>query len=326
MFYNYLDVFRIRNYPTFLQLFLLLLLTLYAHHTKVGFTQNLIQSDSPIVKPLPFSYRASTFRADSGKTLLHIALSLPRRELEFEESMFGKGKCPLNILFELRNLKEPDLHRYNEQIIIWNNSTKTDMHGYILIEKKITSAPGKYVLTIQINTLDSKKFGRQSDTISIPSFSGDSLLLSSIQLAYRIDEPEESQMKEPQSMATVVPYPLQKILYNYPVFAFFEIYNLAHNEKGNALYQINYQVFEQDISPSLLKKLLKKKGEKPIMNTTIKRESIQQTVSDYISFDPAKINKGNLLLTITVQDEITKNYAQTSIPFETIDEHTRLIR
>lgn len=325
MMLKYLGDFKIRTHTHFSKLLLLFFITIYALGMTYGFAQNQIKSDSPTLKPLPFSYMLSTFRSDTGKTLLHIALTIPRRELVFQESMFGKGKCPLNIAIELRSLSKIDLQRYNEQIIVWNNSTKTDTKEYVLTEQKITTSPGEYVATIQISTLDNKRFGRQSDTISVPSFSGNSLLLSSIQLAYRIDEPDQNQSNELKPVVKIVAYPLRKIMRNYPLFAFFEIYNLTRDEKGTVSYEINYQVFKQKTSTSVLKRLLKRTEKKPILTNTIKRQSTNQTISDYISLDPAKFDDGNMLLMITVKDGTTNNFTHASIPFEIINNLTGFV-
>ncbi len=279
-----------------------------------------------IIKPIPTYFQPAMFRGDNGATRLVLALGIPHTALEFQQSMFGKGKCPLEVSIDVRRPGSNEASvSQNKQIVVWTGTLPPDKRGYYLSQEMVTVDPGVAEISVRVTTLDESRFGRRDETIHIRSFEGDSLMMSSIQPAYRIDEPGSGFSGETNAGLTVVPYPFSTFVRNYPVYAYFQIYNLRADGSGNRRYTIDYRIYEIRESVSIFSRIAGKGKEKLIVENKLTRSARAAKNEDYISFDPETLSPGSYLLTISIIDNVSGASTENSMPFVIISEPTQLL-
>jgi len=279
-----------------------------------------------VIRPIPLYFQPAMFKGDSGRTRIVLALGIPHAALEFQESMFGKGKCPLDISIEMEKPGQAGRDvLLNKQIVVWASMTPPDKRGYFLSQEHVTVPPGEGELSVQVMTVDERRFGKRNERLQVRSFEGDSLSVSSIQPAYRIDVPDFEPAGGSGSRLSVVPYPFNTFVRSYPVFAYFQIYNLKTGETGLKKYTIDYRIYEIRESISIFSRIAGGRKEKFIHGEKIARSASGAENEDYISFDPGELNPGFYLLTVSIADDATQSVAQSEMPFSVINDPAQLL-
>ena len=284
------------------------------------------ENDSKIIRPIPVYFYPSVFQGEEGQAEIRIAIGLPHRFLDFQKSMFGKGKSSLNLKLQVvaPGSGSGGITREN-QIVVWSGSIPPDPRGYFLTEEIIPAPPGESAITVEVFSLDKSRFGRRELTVTTPDFSADTLTLSSIQPAYRIDDPASTFEDASEEGLTVVPYPFATFIRSYPVYAYFEAYNLRTDDSEGGRYAIEYRIYKLRESVSFFGRIAGQGKRKLVYEDRLERVSDSGRVKDYITFDPDGLDAGHYALTLTVTDMNADRRVTSSMAFEIIDEPSRLL-
>lgn len=104
--------------------------------------------------------------------------------------------------------------------------------------------PGRYTLEVKVKDVNSAKEGSNRVKLLVPSFEGDGLMLSQIQLAAKI-EADTSRHKFVKNGRRVTPNPMRVYGLHWPLLYFYiEVYNLSVGGPGSSTYTTQYAVLD----------------------------------------------------------------------------------
>jgi len=106
---------------------------------------------------------------------------------------------------------------------------------------------------------------------------------------------------------SVVPNPLAKAPLDRPLYLYFEVYNLARNQQGQASYRIDYKLTSVNIEKSFLARLFG--GEKRTSVSVPSERTGRGTGQEYIAIDVSELEPGNYSVQVALR---TTTRAQVS--------------
>ena len=267
----------------------------------------------------PFITKWGQFKSQNKKTRLEFYTSFPGLALKL--SPFNQDE-PKNIDFFIEvtdsNFRSviKDENRLIYQI---KNLEKLRDHQF-LFQNSYEITPGTYQVAFVITDVESKNKGIQKKNLLVRDFSGDSLMLSSLQLSAKIEPETEGVNKIFVKNGMVVnPYTFSRVMRKKPIFLYFEIYNLTLNEEGNSKYGVSYKVETLKPERNFWQKTFGSVGrlftgtKKKFISFSNSRIGDSRDTFEYIAFDLKNLDRGETNLIVTVTDQISQQTAQSSI-------------
>lgn len=186
--------------------------------------------------------------------------------------------------------------------------------------------PGSYRLTTMLLDPETGKRATAEETIEVPDYSGDQLMVSNILPAALIRE------VDPGSEGTfirgdleVLPLPGRALQSDQPLFIYYEIYNLAKDEFGGTEYQIDYSVAEAPRELALatrlfqsLSSLVGRGRRRAVITSTISGSGISSDVSSYLEIDLSELEPQTYLIELTITDLLNDSTASSYLLFRTL--------
>ncbi len=192
---------------------------------------------------IPMIASCVDFRGKQGKALVEISYKLPLNQLS--------PSMKQNIV--TLNLKQGTFF-FNDD---WNESFNqikdrtlrrqvgknySDTLEMVLIEgDRCFVEPGKYHFAFELKDNNTGKLARFQRDVEIPSYSGDQLQMSGIQLAYSITH-SKNKGDFTKNGLYILPNPGQKFRMTQIVHLYFEIYNLRLDGEGNSKFVIETSI------------------------------------------------------------------------------------
>ena len=111
----------------------------------------------------------------------------------------------------------------------------------------------------------------------------------------------------------IVPNPTKSFSRKEPVFAYYEIYNLAYDGDGNTHYTVNFTLRKSG-KKGLVKRItgVFGSGEKYQVSIQSDQSGTARTDCDYIVFDMSKAKKGEYVMTLEVIDNVSGEKTSTA--------------
>ena len=173
----------------------------------------------------------------------------------------------------------------------------------------VFAQPQDGVISLQVKDLNTGKIGYTKQPISIRDFSGGNLMISDIQLLTEATDAiiEKILPVSKKDGRKVAPYPYPAIKTSWPVFCYFEIYNLHRGiASGEYVIELTVQMKQgQGIFKKLTSWLSDK--EKVSIGLAHTRTVDEDTAHELIGVDFSNLDPGDYKLEITVKDALNEH-------------------
>lgn len=167
--------------------------------------------------------------------------------------------------------------------------------------------PGPHEVSVEFETVGGGTSAVQRREIEVPDFSDDDLSLSSLMLAYNIEETDETSIPGHviRDFLAIKPAPWSVFHHEQPIYLFFEVYNLGMNG-GQTNYEIDAQLRPKDTSSGIarLARSIFGGGDRGV-STSYPVQSNRVDDAQYVILDAATQEPGFYTLTLTITDTIT---------------------
>ena len=200
----------------------------------------------PDIYQHPLQYDApcqtAQFRQGNGNTRIEVYCALPDENVRHTPSG-GKGTATVDARQALFLFDSGwDTLRHNVAIVerlprVVYESTE---EGFLLAAERMILDPGTYYLSCEVEDRATKRVGTYRKRMRVRSFGQDTLEISSLLMARRIQMRENAPYGRDQF--AVLPNPLQVCRRQGHAWFYFEIYNLSREEFGTTHYRISYQM------------------------------------------------------------------------------------
>ena len=162
--------------------------------------------------------------------------------------------------------------------------------------------PDSYFVAWQAKLLGGKVLLSQKLEAHIDNYSGGELAMSDVELAYSIEPAKEGSDFNRGSLL-IVPNPLRRYALDRPLFLYFEVYNLAKNEKGKTSFTLEYQLRCLEPKTSYLERVLGL-GKKSSIGFRPMREGVEDWSPEHIALDVHELEPGRYELQVKVTDNV----------------------
>ncbi len=267
--------------------------------------------DTSDLDPLNFYYESLSFRGKNGKTDLQINIGLPIDEVAMSSD--PDTTVVIERRIALVDDQNREAKRLRENVAI---SLPPGLRGKSLIARDridIPLSPGEYDLAVQMWRIHTNRLGNYREKVRLHDFSGDSLMLSDLQIAQHIEEqsPTESQSDtlSARDKWRITTSPSRTFFQGTPIFAYFEIYNLTRDTFGQTRYEVAFAVApEKGRELASQPRIKRRDGE--LITVQYEQTGRELWIADYVELDIGRVEPGRYRLIMTVKD---LNSAQTTV-------------
>lgn len=272
-------------------------------------------------KIFPFLTKSAQFRGDSNKTKIEFYTAFPGMVLEFNKVDTHYVNY-IDFFIDIYDTNFNSKKNLRERYSIVLDTLEDLETRHFLLQNNFQLGTGSYETAFVINNVDNSLKGVQKKNLYIKDFSGESLMLSDIQLSSKISENvNKVNPTIVKNDLSILPYPFSRALKSKPIHLYFEIYNLTQDTENKTNYEVSYifktirvqRNFWQRTIGSI-PRLLSNSKEK-IITTSVQREGKEETAFEYISFDLKNLESGLTELTIKVTDQNSQQSIENKVEF-----------
>jgi len=190
--------------------------------------------------------------------------------------------------------------------------TRAGVDGDVMIESfRAGVLPDSYLVAWQAKPIDGNQVFSHKQRVFVPDFSGSSLMMSDLELAFAI-EPASGSTGFNMGSLSVVPNPLRRCPLNRPLYLYFEAYNLAKDGKGKTSYTIEYQLTSLELEKSFLARLLTA-NKKTSITVPSERSGNEDWSPEYVAIDVGELEPGKYQLQVKLTDNVARKSVLRSI-------------
>ena len=192
---------------------------------------------------------------------------------------------------------------------------RTGGMGDVTIEMFSASVmPDSYLVAWQAKPVRANMMFSQDMHVLAPDFSGSSLNMSDIELAYTIALTKLDEGFAKGSL-TVIPNPLGKCPLDHPLYLYFEVYNLVKNANGSTSYAVEYKLGSEQIKIPLLASIFGSR-KKTSIAVPAERTGKENWSREHMALDVSELEPGKYNVQVTVKDRIAGTSASRSVAVE----------
>jgi GWxTD domain-containing protein len=239
------------------------------------------------------------YRGSRGKTLVHLGYVISRADMAKE--------IPDSI--EKLNISA----KYSMYDPSWKQASsghksqvygRTGKEGNAIIEIfHATVAPDSYVVAWEAKLEAANVIVSNKVKAQVRDFSGPSLNMSDIELAYAI-EPATPGNEFNKGVLSVVPNPLRRSSIDRPLHVYFEAYNLTKDPTGRTSYTIEYGLTRVESPKSFLSGIFSS-DKKTTITVRPERSGNKDWSAEHIDIDVSKLVPGKYELRVKLTDKPT---------------------
>jgi tetratricopeptide (TPR) repeat protein len=190
--------------------------------------------------------------------------------------------------------------------------TRTGVNGDVMIERfQAAVVPDSYLVAWQAKPVVGNQVFSHKQRVFVPDFSGSSLMMSDLELAYAI-EPANDRSGFAMGPLSVVPNPLARCPLNRSLYLYFEAYNLQKDGKGKTAYTVEYQLTSLELEKSFLARLLTA-NKKTSITVPSERSGNEDWSREYVAIDVSELEPGRYQLQVKLTDHVAKKSVLRSI-------------
>lgn len=270
---------------------------------------------------------AVTFRGRGGKTVLEYAIGLLPDDFGMFRSPTGAYSY-IDLQMELFTLDWKPVADASDKVSSLPTTPQISIRGNPLFvhATRLEVEPGEYVLSALLVDPEAGRQATTDETVILPDYSGDMLMVSDILPAGRITEVSPSRRgRFIRGGLEVLPLPGRTLGAGQPLFVYFEIYNLTKDSVGATEYRVRYSVAEASDSGALLSKLYQ--GLRTLIgwgqrraeiSSDFIRSGIQWDVYTHLEIDMSQSAPGVYELLVEITDFVSGTSAASRMTFRTL--------
>ncbi len=270
---------------------------------------------------------AVTFRGADGKTRLEYSIGI----LPDDFGMFRSPTGAYSYIDLQMELFSPDWRPIADAVDMVSNLPTTPQvtirgNPLFVHATQLEVEPGEYILSALLVDPEAGRQATSDETVVLPDYSGNHLMLSEIMPAARITEITPGRRgRFIKGSLEVLPLPGRTLGADQSLFVYFEIYNLSKDTIGATEYTVKYAVAEASDNNALLSRLyqglrsLVGWGERRAeISSKITRSGIQRDVFTYLEIDMSRSKPGVYELLVEVTDLVGGSTALSTVIFRTL--------
>jgi hypothetical protein len=269
---------------------------------RFSFTDTIRYYESPI--------SVACFRGSKGKTFMDIGYVVSPAEIakafpDTARSFDVDVQCSVYTTSWKRIVTSSKSHAYE----------RTKGIGDVTIEQmRANVSPDSYLVAWQAKPVRANIVFNKEMHVFAPDFSGSSLNISDIELAYTID-PAKPGGRFNKGSLSVVPNPVGKCPLDHPLYLYFEVYNLSKDANGRTSYTIEYKLTSVQIKRPLLASIFgtRKKTSIAVPSERTGKEDWSQ---EHMALDVSELEAGKYNLQVTMKDHIAGKSVSRSVAVE----------
>jgi len=265
-----------------------------------------------------FNYYTASFKGENGNTHLEIYYGIPQKYIQYNPDR-GRFSAKIKEGFFIFDEDWNDLRR-EISVDEFRTDTFPDTSNifHIVKQNNLEIKPGKYRLAIEIQDESSKNTGISREMISVESFETDSLKLSDIVFAEKIDTVTTNPEFSSRGFE-ITPNPVRHYKTEQPLYVYYEIYNLRLTAPGITNYTVEYKIEKYKSKRSAVVRLFSGIGrlfgvgaEKEEISTSYKYSGMNPTEKQHLTINMNDAEAGLYQLSLSVSDinsgqMVTKN-------------------
>lgn len=263
---------------------------------------------SPPGRQIGLPYLVTSFKGARGETDLYVHYGIPvsdafdRGSEDVVDVTVQTGAFLISqnrdVLVERRRtiygLRSSQIEPF-EETQIWVDS------------QEMSAPPGTHEVSVEFETVGGGTSAVQRREISVPDFSGSALALSSLMLAYHVEDTEATSLPGQiiRDGLAIKPAPWSVFHHEQPIFLFFEIYSLGQNG-GRTDYQVEAQLRPKDTSSGISRfaRSIFGGGDRGV-STEYPIQGNRSDDSQYVIFDATEQDPGFYTLTLKITDRVS---------------------
>lgn len=192
---------------------------------------------------------------------------------------------------------------------------RTGKIGDVTIELLSASVlPDSYFVAWQAKPIRANIVFNRDAHVFAPDFSGSSLNISDIELAYTI-APATPGGRFNKGSLSVVPNPVGKCPLDHPLYLYFEVYNLAKDANGRTSYTIEYKLTSVQIKRPLLASIFGTR-KKTSITVPSERTGKENWSPEHMALDVSELEGGKYNLQVTLKDHVSGTSVSRSVAVE----------
>ncbi len=259
----------------------------------------------------PFLAKWGQFKGAGGLTRVEIYVSFPGMALKLNP-LVDEPEKNVDFYVELDDTNfQTILDDHKRLRYRIRNPEKLREHQFVFQDNYIVK-PGLYEAAFVLTDVETAIKGVQRHRIRVRNFSGDSLMLSSLQLSGSIKPQSETSNKNfVKHELEINPYTFKRVMRKQPIYLYFEIYNLKLDENGNARYRVDYSVETIKPQRNFWQKTFGAVGriftgeKKSSITLSSEHMSDEKDAVEFIAFDLKNLERGLQILRVKVTDMIS---------------------
>ena len=263
---------------------------------------------TPPGRQIGIPYLVSHFKGSEGRTDLFVHYGIPISE-EFEAGTTDLVDVTVktgvflisqarDVLVERRRthygLRSSQIERF-EDTQLWTDTQAMEV------------PPGVHEVSVEFETVGGGTSAVQRREITVPDFSGSDLALSSLMLAYHVEDTDASSIPGQiiRDGLAIKPAPWSVFHHEQPIYLFFEIYNLSQNGDRTD-YEVEAQLRPKDTSTGIARiaRSIFGGGERGV-STQYPVQGNRRDDAQYVILDAAEQDPGLYTLTLKITDSVS---------------------
>jgi GWxTD domain-containing protein len=261
---------------------------------------------------LPLAFDVTSFSGGDGMIRTEVNFEVPTRELRFERNDgILRAKVELSVM--VRDLDSKVVATAAEFTGASQEGGQVfEGPAYIPGQVAVTLEPGYYRIGIEARDVKSGRIGVYRTNVELPPLHR-GLALSDILFASTITEVEET-VRYQKGNLQVVPHPLHAYKIPFPLKFYFEIYGLATDSEGMALYSVEYRV----VPVSKKKRGLSLEEIPTAVESRFETGGFGPSQAQRLEITTENLWEGSFRLIVTVMDRRTRESVEKSAAFSII--------
>ncbi|MDA0745950.1 MAG: GWxTD domain-containing protein, partial [bacterium] len=255
------------------------------------------------LEPMDFYYEALSFRGENGTVDVQVNIGLPIDKVARPEDIDTTVVIERRVALIDGRAGKLAKRRDDLAIPISDESRSSNLMAMDRVDLQVTS--GVYELAVEAWRKNTDMLQVYRQTVDLPNYHSDRLMLSDLQIAQRIVEIAEGAGSVFQrGTLDILPAPARTFREGEPLFVYFEIYNLSRDDFGNTRYEVSYEVratASTDASGfTLMPRIRNRSGE--AIEVRYEQIGTEESVADFVELDLGKANPGRYELRMVVKD------------------------
>ena len=267
--------------------------------------------------PLDFFYDSARFKRDNRSVNLEVYYGVPTGDIAYETGEDGRRTARFRRGVALFDEAGGQVYRSDDDMELYASGDPDTMgKAFVPFMDRISTAPGRYRMAVQILDVSSGKSQVYNQRVAITAYGDSYLRISDIQLSATIRSGGEGRFLKGD--IDVVPNPSQAYISGQPVHIYYEMYNLKKDDFGVVRYRVSFQIEsieQKSIAVRILGGLGKLLGGREERESiTVDYEHVGHRSDDpgYLELDMTNSEPGKYVLRVNVTDMNSRQEAVAS--------------